>query len=353
MTWARPTRLPVLAELRRQADPRSLVVRIPDVVRALIAKGFDLDAIHGALLSLDDAHEIELRPESESLTPAEAALCPRGEGGTVLSSAALPLERAAAPAPDVAVGGAAPSPLSALLHAAKESAAPPATPATPAMPAMPAPDYPDEPEVDGQCPVLEERLHAILDEAGVAREGLNLRARLAGALRVRLHRAGEAVPAIQANAARSVRTHEEWAAGFRKRWKARDDAEELWKRRGSEQSAEQMLDQAGIPSGDLSFNGRLALALGLRYASMASNKATPAAATSKDAVGRARALLAKLPAAPWPVNSGEMSLDVEDTRVRLEKGGTREMRRSLVQWIAESRPIVEELLAMLAKKGKA
>src|SRR6185437_6274327 len=182
-----------------------------------------------------------------------------------------------------------------------------------AHPAMPPREYPDDPAVDGQCPALEERLHTILDEAGVPREGLNLRARLAAALQVRLHRPGEPVPREQEAAKKAVLEHETWAAEHRRRWKARDDAEELWMRRGSFDNSERLLDLAGIPRGELSFNGRLAKALGIRFASAAQD-AVPAKALSKDPVARARTLLNKLPRAPWPVASSGLSLDIGDVR---------------------------------------
>ena len=135
--------------------------------------------------------------------------------------------------------------------------------------------------------------------------------------------------------------HEAWAGPMRKRWRARDDAEELHLRRASEMAAHQMLDEAGVPAGELSLNGRIAKALDLRY-----DRAAPASETrarGKGKAGEARALLRKLPKAPWPVASSGLSLDVGDIRVRFE-GGSREARLTLAQWFSMSRAVVEALL---------
>ena len=134
--------------------------------------------------------------------------------------------------------------------------------------------------------------------------------------------------------------HEAWAGPMRKRWRARDDAEELYLRRASEMAAHQMLDEAGIPAGELSLNGRIAKALDLRYdrAAPASEETTPKKGKGK--AREVRALLRKLPRGPWPVASSGLSLDVGDIRVRFE-GGSREARLALAQWVSMSRAVVE------------
>ena len=134
--------------------------------------------------------------------------------------------------------------------------------------------------------------------------------------------------------------HEAWAGPMRKRWRARDDAEELYLRRASEMAAHQMLDEAGVPAGELSLNGRIAKALDLRYG-CASEETTPKKGKGK--ASEARALLRKLPKTPWPVASSGLSLDVGDIRVRFE-GGSREARLTLAQWFSMSRAVVEALL---------
>ena len=77
--------------------------------------------------------------------------------------------------------------------------------------------------------------------------------------------------------------HEAWAGPMRKRWRARDDAEELYLRRASEMAAHQMLDEAGVPAGELSLNGRIAKALDLRY-----DRAAPASEETTRARARGR-----------------------------------------------------------------
>ena len=62
------------------------LVFVPDLVRTL-APAYDARAIHGALLAATAAGEIELRPESglDTLSPGDAALCPRAPDGSPLS----------------------------------------------------------------------------------------------------------------------------------------------------------------------------------------------------------------------------------------------------------------------------
>lgn len=66
------------------------LVFVPAVARAL-GERLEIRAIHQALLDTAKAGEVELRPESGvgTLSSADAALCPRGPGGTVLSYARL------------------------------------------------------------------------------------------------------------------------------------------------------------------------------------------------------------------------------------------------------------------------
>ena len=130
---------------------------------------------------------------------------------------------------------------------------------------------------------------------------------------------------------------------MRRKWRARDDAEELYLRRASEMSSHQMLDQAGIPGGELSLNGRIAKALNLRYASNGPAPEEAPPKTGKRKVGEAQALLRKLPRGPWPVASSGLSLDVGAARVRFE-GGSRELRLTLARWFSMSRAVAESFL---------
>lgn len=85
---AEGSRLRVIEALSRLADPVLQLVRIPALVRALVPD-LPLAEVHRVLLAEADAGAIELRPEAgaEFLDPADAALCPAGPRGTVLSYA--------------------------------------------------------------------------------------------------------------------------------------------------------------------------------------------------------------------------------------------------------------------------
>jgi len=76
--------------LRRAADPQTGLARVPDAVRPVLSTMSHEEA-RSALLALDSSGFIELRPESGIglLTEDDAALCPRGARGVVLSFARL------------------------------------------------------------------------------------------------------------------------------------------------------------------------------------------------------------------------------------------------------------------------
>jgi len=76
----------VLDTIMRLADARTGLARVPDVVRAVGGQVAREEAIR-AMLTLDRAGTIELRPESGIglLSEADAALCPRGPRAVPLS----------------------------------------------------------------------------------------------------------------------------------------------------------------------------------------------------------------------------------------------------------------------------
>jgi len=80
----------ILEALRRAADSQTGLARVPDAVRTLLPTMSDGEA-RSALLELDTRGFIELRPESGIglLSDEDAALCPRGARGVVLSFARL------------------------------------------------------------------------------------------------------------------------------------------------------------------------------------------------------------------------------------------------------------------------
>jgi hypothetical protein len=80
----------LLAELHRHKDPHLGLIRVADVVRALLPLA-SLDAVHDALLTLARHGSIELRPDggTEFLKADDAAVCPRGPRDTVFAYARL------------------------------------------------------------------------------------------------------------------------------------------------------------------------------------------------------------------------------------------------------------------------
>jgi hypothetical protein len=76
----------VLWAARRLAGPRRGLVAVPALVRAL-APALTTKQAHKALLKAAEQGSLELRPEQgrEFLRPEDAALCPPGPRGTVLS----------------------------------------------------------------------------------------------------------------------------------------------------------------------------------------------------------------------------------------------------------------------------
>jgi len=88
----------VLAAARKIADPQTGLLYVPDLARALAPH--PAEAIKAALLEASSV--LELRPESgiETLSKADAALCPTGAKGVVLSYARIieaPANEAAPP----------------------------------------------------------------------------------------------------------------------------------------------------------------------------------------------------------------------------------------------------------------
>ncbi len=80
----------LLAELHRHKDPHLGLIRVVDVVRALLPLA-SLDAVHDALLTLAKHGTIELRPDggTEFLKADDAAICPRGPRDTMFAYARL------------------------------------------------------------------------------------------------------------------------------------------------------------------------------------------------------------------------------------------------------------------------
>jgi hypothetical protein len=72
----------LLTELHRHRE--TVLIRIPDVVRALLPHG-SIDVVHDALLTLFKDGTIELRPDAgtEFSRPEDVALCPRGPRDSV------------------------------------------------------------------------------------------------------------------------------------------------------------------------------------------------------------------------------------------------------------------------------
>jgi hypothetical protein len=80
----------LLTELHRQVEPRLGLIRVANVVRAMLLHA-PLDVVHEALLTLNRNGLIELRPDAgtEFLLPDDIALCPRGPRDTVFAYARL------------------------------------------------------------------------------------------------------------------------------------------------------------------------------------------------------------------------------------------------------------------------
>jgi hypothetical protein len=78
----------VLHAIEELEDPALPLVRIPELARRLEGK-LARQALHEALFAAERDHRLELRPESgvQLLSPEDAALCPRGPSGAVLSYA--------------------------------------------------------------------------------------------------------------------------------------------------------------------------------------------------------------------------------------------------------------------------
>jgi hypothetical protein len=78
----------LLAALHREHDPRLGLIRLPHVVRSMLAHA-SLEDVHDALMRLAKHGTIELRPDagSEFLSDDDAALCPRGPRDSVFSYA--------------------------------------------------------------------------------------------------------------------------------------------------------------------------------------------------------------------------------------------------------------------------
>lgn len=76
-----------VADAARQLVGRTRLVSVPELVRVFIDNGHDLAVVHQALLASHHAKLLELRPESGVglLSASDAALCPRGMRGIVLS----------------------------------------------------------------------------------------------------------------------------------------------------------------------------------------------------------------------------------------------------------------------------
>lgn len=113
------------------------------------------------------------------------------------------------------------------------------------------------------------------------------------------------------------------------RWRARDDKEELYLRRCSELSAQQLLDELGVPRGILSLNGRLHhLRLRLETTTTDAKPVRVDLAADADLT----ALASALPVGAWvPATSG-VSIDCGPIRLRCE-GGSREEKVALVRFL--------------------
>ncbi len=76
----------VIAAVRERIDPTTGLAFVPEVARALDGR-LAGDALRAALVGAARSGLVELRPESgvELLTPADAAMCPRGPDGSPLS----------------------------------------------------------------------------------------------------------------------------------------------------------------------------------------------------------------------------------------------------------------------------
>jgi hypothetical protein len=153
---------------------------------------------------------------------------------------------------------------------------------------------------------------------------------------------------VQELIARAAEDDRRW----NQQWGAMSNAEELYRRRASEVSTRQLLDLAGVPGGERSVNGRLALALGLRFASAAGSVGSDDDDEEQDrGPDDLTAALDSVPEGPWPVASSGVSLDVGSIRVRFD-GGTAAERRALAQWISRSRARLEASLARPAPRGR-
>lgn len=128
-----------------------------------------------------------------------------------------------------------------------------------------------------------------------------------------------------------MHNHEQDAAE-RKRWGARDDAEELYLRRCSELCTHQMLDGFGVPHGELSLNGRLSW-LEERLREIGREKIQPAD-VCEDA--KLPELARALPRGEWRIASSGVSMDCGPIRVRCE-GGSRGERSLLMRFFRAAR----------------
>ena len=74
----------LLAELHRHRDAPLGLIRVADVVRALLPHA-SIDTVHDALLTLFKHGTIELRPDAgtEFAKQEDLAICPRGPRDTV------------------------------------------------------------------------------------------------------------------------------------------------------------------------------------------------------------------------------------------------------------------------------
>lgn len=78
----------LLTALHRHRDPHVGLIRVADVVRAMLSHA-PLEAIHEGLLTLAKHGTIELRPDggTEFLKADDVKVCPRGPRDTVFAYA--------------------------------------------------------------------------------------------------------------------------------------------------------------------------------------------------------------------------------------------------------------------------
>lgn len=126
---------------------------------------------------------------------------------------------------------------------------------------------------------------------------------------------------------------------LRARWRAKDDAEELYLRRCSEVSTHQMLDGFGVPHGELSLNGRLAWLENAIRVQAPRLRGTDSAPLAADAGLDQIALL--LPGGEWRLATSGVSADCGAVRVRSE-GGSRAEREAVVRFLLAARSAAVE-----------